>query len=115
MVDRSVQGGYLWIYPKAEHVVLSGADEDITAYHFARNIVGKTFCKTCGVHMTNRFRQPSEDELAQMSEYDKKWIPPIRASHSVNARVLDGVDIGVLEKKATRMPGKDTPPLYVDP
>lgn len=106
-------------------MVLSGDDADIAGYLFGRRFVAKTFCRTCGVHLTNRFNidilkeypdlaKGRPEELADPPDYDKKkWQYRGRKKHPVNLRVLEGVDLSKLEFR--RIEVKDLPPLYVNP
>ncbi|KFH45967.1 Centromere protein V-like protein [Hapsidospora chrysogenum ATCC 11550] len=109
------RGAYVWIYPPREQVVLAAeSDSDIGEYRFARNISAKTFCRTCGVQMTNRFEPLSAEEAEKLSDVDKTWRPWAATIHPVNIRVLDGVDLSVFKPKRTTS-AADLEPLYVNP
>ena len=103
------------MYPKIEQVVLHAEEPgDISSYAYARKIIDKTFCRHCGVHMTNRYNPPTEEWLANASDLDKKWLPRVRTIHGVNVRVLHGVDLRKLNiTRLTR--AKALPPFYVNP
>lgn len=113
--DDKPQGGYLWTYSLKEQVVLSGAEEDTGLYHFGRGLLNKTFCRTCGVHMTNQYRPVTPERLANFSDFDKSWIPMAQKNHPVNVRVLHGVDIDELPAPERRTNTKDMEPSYENP
>lgn len=101
----------MWIYPRLDQVVLTGQPN---CYVFALNILDKTFCKRCGVPLTNRPREPSAEELARIPEAERSWIPAIKERHAVNARVLQGVDLGAL--KVVKVKGAaGSWPVYENP
>jgi hypothetical protein len=72
------------IVPPEQFQLLSGKD-DLTTYEFNTRVAKHTFCKHCGIHP---FYVPRSDP-------DKI---------DVNARCLDGVDLGAFEK--TRFDGQ---------
>ncbi|KKP01415.1 glutathione-dependent formaldehyde-activating enzyme [Trichoderma harzianum] len=74
-IPPSVEGGQLytgschcganaciWLFPRPENVVLSGSEDAIGRYTFADGLTSKTFCRTCGINMTNLRNQLSRDE-----------------------------------------------------
>lgn len=108
------------MYPFNDQVVLAGEDADIGYYLFGRRVMGKTFCRTCGVHLTNRFNADilkKNLELTKMPEPtdddEKKWQFSASKKHPVNLRALDGVDLGRLTLR--RIKTASQPPLYVNP
>lgn len=108
------QNGYIWVWPMGVNVALHGDEKDISRYYFSRNVMGKTFCRTCGMNMTNQPAPLTSEEVAAMSEDDRKWFESSKLRHPVNVRVLDGVDLTKLKIiKMTR--GLDLPPKYVNP
>ncbi|KAH7186728.1 glutathione-dependent formaldehyde-activating enzyme [Fusarium oxysporum] len=117
------RGGYVWIYPDNEQVVLSGDDADIAEYLFGHRVVGKTFCQTCGVHLTNRFNADilkvnpniaqGQQERQPPDADKKKWRFRASKKHPVNLRILEGVDLTKL--KFRRIESANIPPLYVNP
>ena len=56
----------------------------------------KTFCKTCGVNMTNTFLDLSEEEINSLSSNWAKAYRTRGKMHPVNARVLNGIEVGRL-------------------
>jgi len=107
------RNAYVWIYPKAENVVLAGDPEQIGRYSFGKRLNAKTFCKTCGVQMTNARNDFSEEEVAALSEPNRKRWEFFATGHPVNARVLDGVDLSKMN--IPREDGPKSPPHYVNP
>jgi hypothetical protein len=91
------RNGYAWIYPTREQVVLSGDEANIGEYAFQHKVGAKTFCKTCGVNMTNRMRKFSDEELGALPEEIRGFIEGAWKMHPVNARALHGVDVKKLK------------------
>lgn len=103
------------MYPKKEQVVLSGDDADIGHYKFAAGVNAKTFCKKCGIQMTNLFDfDMSPESYEALGEAGKKRRDGGRVFHPVNVRVLHGVDESKLKKLYLR-DAVDRPPMYVNP
>lgn len=96
------------------NVALHGDDKDIGRYVFGKRIMSKTFCKTCGVQLTNEPRDLSDEEVAALSDDSRAWYEGSQVRHPVNLRVLNGVDL----KKLTPMKltqGAELEPKYVNP
>ncbi|PNY29805.1 Centromere protein V [Tolypocladium capitatum] len=108
------RNGYYWVHPESERVVLSGDDANIGHYSFARNMVDKTFCRTCGVCLTSEHKPMSEERTAALSALDRGIEKYVREHHLVNMRVLQGVDLGGM-KPPRRNNGATEPPPYVNP
>jgi hypothetical protein len=81
------------VYPKKEQVVLFGDEADIGRYIFSNRIIAKTFCKHCGVVMTNAHNPLPAEEYAALSERVRKTEANHRYIHPVNTRVLTDVDV----------------------
>jgi hypothetical protein len=96
------------------NVVLHGDEKDIGRYVFARKMMAKTFCRTCGVNLTNQPVDLPEDVVAAMSEADRAWFEGGRVRHPVNLRVLNGVDLTKL-KPMKMTQSLDMEPKYVNP
>jgi hypothetical protein len=112
------QGGYIWAYPRPEQVVLAAEDEaDIGRYSFNSRISSKTFCRRCGVLMTNEARDLSAEALAALSEGTREWYNATKGStHPVNLRVLNDFDLSKVRQKAERVDGQNVVPgEYVNP
>ncbi|EHK23624.1 uncharacterized protein TRIVIDRAFT_148409, partial [Trichoderma virens Gv29-8] len=108
------RNAYVWLFPRPENIVLSGSEDAIGSYTFSDGLTSKTFCRTCGINVTNLRNQLSEDEILALSEHSRQAYWRGKESHPVNARVLHGVDVGKLKKVmfegATAMPS-----AYVNP
>ncbi|KJZ76784.1 hypothetical protein HIM_03661 [Hirsutella minnesotensis 3608] len=106
------RNGCRWIYPPSGAVILSGNEADMGRYSFGRHMLCKTFCKTCGVCMTNGPNpQMPEVEDNEENRATKNWL----ASYSpVNLRVLDGVDMSRLKPTQVDGAGK-MDPQYENP
>lgn len=50
--DTYTQGAYIWIYPHIEDSVIEGR-EHLEYRSFNTNVVRKSFCRHCGVHVCN--------------------------------------------------------------
>ncbi|OTA08545.1 glutathione-dependent formaldehyde-activating enzyme [Trichoderma parareesei] len=87
------RNAYVWLFPKAENMVLSGSKADIGRYAFSEGLTSKSFCRTCGVGMTFLMNQPVEDRDLAASESSCRAYREVNTSHPVNARVLHGVDV----------------------
>lgn len=104
----------LWVYPKFEQVVLHGDEADIGRYAFSSRVIAKTFCKHCGVVMTNAHNELPPDEVAALSERKRSYYFATNPAHPVNTRVLTGIEVGKLRYRD--LDGwKDIPPPYVNP
>ncbi|KAM5352930.1 hypothetical protein ACJ41O_005652 [Fusarium nematophilum] len=110
------RNAYLWVYPRREHVVIHGDENDIGRYFFKDPaLLSKSFCKKCGVQLTNEPSLQSEEAVAAMSDDVKKVYEFLKSWHPVNLRVLDGVDLAALADKIQKLPGADRPPKYQNP
>ncbi|OAA49624.1 glutathione-dependent formaldehyde-activating enzyme [Metarhizium rileyi] len=110
------RNGYVWTYPLNEQVVLHAEDPSkIGRYGFSQHILLKTFCRTCGVNLSNEYNaDKTEEQKAGLSEDTEKWEAYARLHHPVNLRVLPEVDI----YKMTRRYNKGFtafPPQYENP
>jgi hypothetical protein len=47
------QGAYVWIYTPLANSIIQG-EEHLAYRRFSTNIVGKAFCRHCGVHICNK-------------------------------------------------------------
>ena len=80
------------MYPLKEQVAVQGK-ENLAYYRFATKSSVKSFCKTCGVQLTNDAADLTEEEIENLSEMMKALWPRIRTHRPVNLRVLDGFDL----------------------
>ncbi|TDZ24852.1 Centromere protein V [Colletotrichum orbiculare MAFF 240422] len=111
------RNAYRWIYPSKEQVVLHASNpSNIGRYSFAHYIVDKTFCKICGVAMTNQCNDLTEEERQARGALSAEGLPDgFRAQHPVNLRVLHDVDF-VTMKPPTMKNGADAIlPRYNNP
>lgn len=94
--------------------MLAGDEANIGKYEFNNRMLYKTFCRICGVGMTNSFRDVSEEEAAKLPEVSRKLYERQHAFTGVNVRVLHGVDADGL--KTIRVDGlNNIPGEYVNP
>lgn len=94
--------------------MLHGDRKDIAKYLFGLSMMGKTFCKTCGVQLTNEPAELSEEALAALPSDKLEWFQSGRARHPVNLRVLNGVDLALLTPQRLTMTA-EMEPQYVNP
>ena len=88
---------------------------ELLLYHFGRGLLNKTFCRKCGVSITNQYRPESEGtEDPDWPDFVKEWVPMAKRLKAVNVRVLDGVDLEGLPE-AERSTGGEWPPFYKNP
>ncbi|KAF6842109.1 glutathione-dependent formaldehyde-activating enzyme [Colletotrichum plurivorum] len=108
------RNGYTWMYPDNNQVVLTGEDEKIGRYAFQNHMLFKTFCKRCGVPMTNLHNPMTDEEEAALPEKVQYWYNLSKQKHPVNVRVLHGVDLESL--KTQKVDGKtEHQPEYANP
>lgn len=98
-------------------MVLHEAEEGLLGkYSFGSGVLAKTFCKRCGVNLTNSGIDMSEDELAALSDdYRYRWNRMTRQVNGLNMRVINGIDIKDIKEPTRQEVGKNWPPLYVYP
>ncbi|KAH7131238.1 glutathione-dependent formaldehyde-activating enzyme [Dactylonectria macrodidyma] len=109
------RNAYVWVWPLRDQVVLHGDPNDIGRYFFNTKVIGKTFCKKCGVQLTNEPALQSDEAVASMPETRRKVYDMVKPMHPVNIRVLEGIDLAELEDKIQKMTGTNIPPVYVNP
>ncbi|KAF4806855.1 Centromere protein V-like protein 2 [Colletotrichum siamense] len=99
--------GYVWVYPNDEDVDLVGDEKDIGRYKFSHNILWKSFCKTCGVFLTNNHNILSKEEHDDLPENAKFWHEKSKGGTPVNARVLEDIDLELLHQMSVKFDGKN--------
>lgn len=62
-------------------------------YVFGSGMLSKTFCKTCGVPMTNDTNEMSPEAVAALPETGREFYARQKLIRAVNARVLSGLDL----------------------
>jgi hypothetical protein len=109
----TLQYGATWIYPKNEHVAMEGA-ENLSHYLMGRQLTPKGFCKTCGVVIQSKPADLTEEQIAALPEGTGKWFNFSKAYRAINAKILNGVDLGPLNVK--KIDGWNiVEPKYVNP
>ncbi|KAL7797222.1 Mss4-like protein [Trichoderma ceciliae] len=104
----------LWIYPLNTAVIVSGDEANIGKYEFNNRMLHKTFCRICGVGLTNSFNTLSKEDIAALSGMPRKFYERQHEYTGVNARVLHGVDVAKL--KTVKVDGfNKIPGDYVNP
>jgi hypothetical protein len=84
----------VWVYPNKAQVAIQG-EENLERYHFKPGhgrLVFKTFCKNCGVQMTNPPNDGlTEEQIAALSDDRKAFLERIKDTVPVNVRILNDV------------------------
>ncbi|KAK3955449.1 Mss4-like protein [Pseudoneurospora amorphoporcata] len=86
------RGGYIWIYPTSpDQISLSeGSKENLTSYACLQKVMSKTFCKTCGVPLTNVANELMTEERIRASCDDPEMVLRWRnVVWPINVRCLD--------------------------
>ena len=97
MLTLPRQNGDVWVYPAKGRVVLCGDKDAVGHYAFNNGVNAKTFCKTCGINMTNAENPGmTEEKQAQLSEAEQGVVERTKGRQNVNTRVLNDVDISKL-------------------
>ncbi|KAG7040154.1 glutathione-dependent formaldehyde-activating enzyme [Colletotrichum scovillei] len=108
--------GYIWVYPQDESVDLIGEEKDIGRYKFSHHILWKSFCKICGVFLTNNHNILTKEEHDALSENAKFWHNKSKGGTPVNVRVLDGIELEHLRQISVKFDGKNVhQPPYSHP
>lgn len=105
----------IWFFPMYPQVVLSGDEDKIGYYVMGFGLSRKSFCKVCGIVLTNRwnpdFTQEQEDALP---EDIRNFVQGLKPRNPLNLRVLPEVDVSKL--KIVQGEGRLRPlPDYVNP
>lgn len=87
----------------------------IGRYSFARGIISKTFCRACGVPLTNELRELSAADEAALPERTARFYEYAKTHHPVNLRVFPDVDMGVLREPTRNDGANKLEPAYVNP
>jgi hypothetical protein len=83
-------------------------------YLFGFRDEGKTFCRSCGVQLSNITVTKPESVLGKLTEDKRLQYEKSLLIHPVNVRVLDCVKLGSI-KIVNAADGVDLLPHYVDP
>lgn len=97
-------------------VVVQGGD-NLTEYKFGNGTLAKTFCKVCGVHMTNEVRDASDKAEQVLRKSAEVTAERIRLTSliAVNVRVLNGIELKDLKTPDRATKAATVEPLYVNP
>ncbi|ERS99853.1 uncharacterized protein SPSK_09647 [Sporothrix schenckii 1099-18] len=95
------RNGCRWFYPMADQVSFHDPDNNLKVYSFGRFVNKKSFCKTCGVCLSNPPTNLSDEEIAKLppiaqTETSAAWRKRLVNSCPINTRVLYDVDIDKL-------------------
>lgn len=108
------QFGAVWVYPPPAQVVLAGNPEDIGKRVFASNTLSKTFCRTCGVPMTNQ-NLVFTSEMGLQTRAEGRGGVTRYETHPVNIRVLDNERLDLSKLDIIKAEGSKFLPAYVNP
>lgn len=95
-------------------MVLHGKEDDVGRYLCGRRVVAKTFCRVCGVPLTNKPVQLPEGQVMGLTDEERKGYEMIKLTHPVNVRVLENIHLTKLDVMRLTA-GRDLPPTYVNP
>ncbi|KAK0644032.1 glutathione-dependent formaldehyde-activating enzyme [Cercophora newfieldiana] len=110
-----LKNGYIWLYTKVDQVAVQG-EEDLGTYSFGANVLNKTFCKKCGVNLTNQGAKLSEEEIAALPDnLQRRWKYMTKVHRPINLRVLNGYNIKDIKEPEKLTWAKGYEPQYVDP
>jgi hypothetical protein len=87
----------IWIYPLRNKVVLAGDAALRGDYSYGLRVGAKTFCRRCGVSMTNDTRALTDAQLAAIEDDTaRSLVASAYMVHPVNARTLHGIELAKL-------------------
>lgn len=110
-----VRYGCLWIYPDGTQSVISGTD-NLSTYRFGRKLLQKTFCKTCGVPISNEFIPRTPEEIAALPEELQKFLEARGHKRPLNIRILNNYSVEDSGVKVTKNTiAKTMLPEYINP
>lgn len=105
---------YIWVFPKTEQVIVQGR-ENLRTYQFATGIVVKTFCKTCGVNVTNEAADLSEEQVAALPDFLRGFYAGQKLQCGLNLRVLNDYNVKDIKEPTRSTFTVNIEPLYVNP
>lgn len=90
--------------------------ENLEAYRFGNGHLQKTFCKICGVNLTNEASKLSDEELADLPrESLREWHKRFQVRCGFNIHVLDDFDLGSIKDPWKNTRGTEMEPRYIYP
>ncbi|PSK42025.1 hypothetical protein B9Z65_3939 [Elsinoe australis] len=113
----ALNNGYLWTYPEDKQVVLYASDPaTLGRYSFSRHVLNKTFCKICGVCMTNEYAHRTEQERKALGAIPARgFAQSMKTEHPLNLRVFPSVDLSRLRPTRLLKGAENISPQYVHP
>ncbi|KAK0716179.1 glutathione-dependent formaldehyde-activating enzyme [Lasiosphaeris hirsuta] len=108
------RNGYIWVFPKREQIVVQGR-ENLGTYQFAAGVVVKTFCKTCGVNVTNEAAELNEKQLAALQDFMREFHAGQKLQCGLNLRVLNDYNVKDIKEPSRSTFTANIEPLYVNP
>ncbi|KAB5566242.1 glutathione-dependent formaldehyde-activating gfa [Coniochaeta sp. 2T2.1] len=94
------RNAWVGIYPRVSEVKVTGA-EHLTDYRFGRKFMGHPFCRVCGVHVVMNVHGPPQEVVDQLPDERREMVRRKLDVKPINVRVLDGVDLLLLEVERT--------------
>jgi hypothetical protein len=85
----------------------------LASYAFGERHLEKRFCRTCGIHITNDWRDLSEEQQAQMEPGKLHFYKNFKHFRPLNARVLNDFDLATARPE--RADGRTFGKAYVNP
>ncbi|KAK1749631.1 glutathione-dependent formaldehyde-activating enzyme [Echria macrotheca] len=104
----------IWVYPKREQVVIRG-EENMGKYYFGTKSIAKTFCKKCGINLTNAAAELDEGEIAALDGNFRGLHALAKSLTPFNLRVLNGFHISEVKDVVQRVSGPEDGVPYVSP
>ena len=90
--------------------------ENLGAYRFGNGHLEKTFCKICGVSLTNEAAPLSDKELADLPRDSlREWHKRFQAEWGLNIRALNDFDLGSIKDPWKHTRGPEMEPRYIYP
>ena len=104
----------MWIYPKAQQVVIQG-EENLGRYRFGTMAMAKTFCKKCGVNLTNVAMDLSDEEIEALPDAFRGMFAHTKLLCPLNLRTLNDFHISEIKDPEKTTKGAEFGEKYVNP
>ena len=89
----------MWIYPNDDQIAYEG-DDNLASYTFkGSGIWQKSFCKTCGVHLSNRHVPMTVQEAAALPDEAQAFYHRTLGWHPITVRSLNDFDFRKLKTR----------------